>query len=255
MSDIERDDAIFCACEELDKFKDYFDTVQIEIFKKSINRPPANNIFPEIEWNCKYVEQSIQGVKTRIMDSISRDILKEVRIKKVSDPLFIGGSYSIALRLCIKYFFKYENVVSRDDMPAWFLSSCRYFNISFSDFVILVEKQYEKKFMRYRLWDEKSINALQNYIFRAHKDFDEFECPAIQEYCDPTDDVLSKAAFVEVIEDILLNYPLHNFCEIRFPPYNDDGYIFSEFVPVKDMPERYIDTLYCQYLREFEQSP
>lgn len=251
MSDFERDRIVLSACEELDKFVDYFDADKISVFRKTIKSPPVDNIYPEIKWNIDYVEMHIENVKQRIINSIANDMLKNIQTKKINDSLFIGGSYSIALRLCIHHFFRYENIDNIDDLPDWFLSDCKYFNIDFFYFVRVVEEEYEKKYMRYRLWDDKSIKELENYIFLSYEDFDEFESPPILEYCDPSDVTLTKEDFVAALSDILLDYPLHNFCEIRFPPYSEQGYIFAEFVPVKDMPSRYVDRLYETYRMYF----
>lgn len=251
MSDFERDNIILSGCEELDKFVDYFDADKIDFFKKSIKSPPVNNVFPEIKWDTDFVEQQIQHVKQRIIVATTNEILKNIESKKLNDGLFVGGSYSISLRLCVNYFFRHENIVDINDLPRWFLSDCRYFKTDFFEFVELVEKEYEKKYMRYRLWNDDSINQLEGYIFRSYSDYDEFDSPAILECCDPSDVTLTKEGFVEVLVDILLNYPLSNLCEIRFPPYSEHGYIFAEFVPVKDMPSRYVDRLYEAYRRYF----
>lgn len=251
MSYFERDSIIFNACEELDKLVKYVDADKIDVFRKSIKSPPADNVFPEIKWDSDYVENSIQQVKQRVVTYITNDILKNIQVKKINDSLFVGGSYSIALRLCIRYFFRYQNIEDINDLPRWFLSDCKYFNMDFFYFVRVVEEEYEKRYMRYRLWDDKSISELGNYIFLSYEDYDQFESPPILEYCDPSDVALAKEDFVEVLSEIILNYPLHNFCEIRFPPYSEYGYIFAEFLPVKDMPIRHIDALYETYIRCF----
>ena len=248
MNEIERDKLISSACNELDKFKDYIDSNRIDIFKRIINSDEENNTSLKDSWSNTQFDRSLDTIKNKILKSISDDILKSVRARKVSDPLLIGGCYSIATKLCINYFFKHEKVDNINNLPSWFLSDCNYLKLRFLDFVNFVGDEYKKHYMRYRLWDDKSLKALQDYLFRAYKDFDEFEYPAIQEYCDSTDGILTKEEFIAVLEEILHEYPLNNCCEIRFPPYNDDGYIFAEFVPVMDMPSRYIDALYEKYL-------
>lgn len=252
MSDFERDEIILSACEELCKFGDYLDVKKIDIFTKRIQMPPPNNIEPKLKWDSNYVEESILDVRRSIITAIASDVLKNVQRRVLKDPLFFGGSYSIALRLCLYYFYRNEKIDDINNLPIWFLSDCKYFNMDFFSFVRVVEKEYEIKYMRYRLWDDNSIKAFENYIFLSYEDYDEFDSPAILEYIDPSDSLLTEKEFVEVLNDILVNYPLHDFCEIRFPPYSEDGYIFAEFVPVKDMPIRYIEVLYNTYLQTFK---
>lgn len=252
MSDFERDVIILNACEELCKFRDYLDIKKIDVFTKIIQESPTDIIYPEIRWDSNFVEKSIMHIKHKIITAITSDVLKNVQRRTLNDPLFFGGSYSIALRLCLYYFYRNEKIDDINNLPVWFLSDCKYFNIDFFSFVQAVEKEYEIKYMRYRLWDDNSIKAFENYIFLSYKDYDEFDSPAILEYIDPSDALLTEKEFIEVLADILLDYPLHNFCEIRFPPYSEDGYIFAEFVPVKDMSIRYIEVLYNAYLQKFK---
>lgn len=114
-----------------------------------------------------------------------------------------------------------------------------------------VTNTYEEKHMRYRLWNEKALSALADFLLFDHSSKrNDVELPAMTE--DMEGDRLSQEKFIELASNYISRYTEPDGTEMSYPFFSEKAYTFSEFIPLHLAEDKIKNKLYKWYLEAYE---
>ncbi|PFG54331.1 hypothetical protein ATG98_3554 [Marinobacter sp. LV10R520-4] len=199
------------------------------------------HVFYKHDTLASWFESRFSEINKSIRESIIYEIIDEVKSLPIVDPILRGSSYSICRKLLAKFFIKNckEGVIN--DASTLEEDSLRpfdeflYVRLNRDDIIRDLISEYEKTHMRYRLWDDESINLLIQFLVKGDYDCTIFEDGAIIDFLG--DRSVTENDFMEAVQDAILNLPISELTntEVSFPEDSDRGIIFSEYVPVENM--------------------
>lgn len=205
-----------------------------------------------------WFESRIYEINKILRESIVHEILAEVKSLTIVDPILRGSSHSICRNLLSKFFTKNCKEGVTHDAYTIEESSLRpfdeflYVRLNRNDIVRDLISKYEKNHMRYRLWDDKSINLLIQFLVKGGDDCTIFEDGAIIDFLG--DRSVTENEFMEAVQDSILSLPISELTntEFSFPVDSDRGIIFSEYVPVENMSNEQKESLLSVYFANLE---
>jgi hypothetical protein len=251
----ERNSLILVAIDELKTFDHYISCkLSLSQYMRMLTPGDPENVEcvgSSITYDINWVEKKVDKIKDEIINKISTEIVAQADDLKVSDFILRGSANSVATKLSLLYFTgqrpsRHENL-SSDWMAYinWYQWGQGPFRFDFDDFVKGVSELYELKCMRYRLWDKKAKDYLQQFLFRGI-DYESSETGAL--YDPESHDIdISRSDFIALVEEEITKCPKQGNTHISFPDFNGDGVIFSEYLPFGKMDNQYIDELYQLY--------
>lgn len=207
-------------------------------------------------YGLNWLSESLKYNKQLILKITSAKILATLSSIAVNDPCLRGSSWAIAVKLSARFFFNYKMGGYRfqsDDYDFSFDCPLTVLNIDFDDIANFVADIYEQKHMRYRLWDEESVNLLSWFLLRGNNAFHFFEEAPLNNYLDEGRP-LTLDRIIGYIDEILSDIHTIGFTEVEFPDLGDCAYrgnpscIFSEYTPIQNMDKELLDWLYNEYL-------
>jgi len=223
-----------------------------------------------IRFDDCYIRGQARNIEKDVKTFITKEIFAKVHGLDFESHLLRGSAYSVALKLAAIYFFG-EGGWLRGEMQYHDFNLDyirREIDIDLYTIVENVEEMYEKRYMRYKLWHRKAVEQLGVYLFRGNDEF--IVCMEGAFEVDSESEKLSIDAFFEEVYTQIKELPFINCTEIMFPepcfPESAsgagvyfmgeemwrEGYLFSEFVPVKYMDDENRQWLYDAYLSWFE---
>lgn len=198
------------------------------------------------------------SVRQYILRHISEQILSGARARAQKDfSRQAGGARSIALRYCLHH--RFPNgvgfVESELDQKTWKLTcSTAALALSFSDITNYVAEDYKRKYMTYRLWDDRSLGLLKDYLFQGMRGCTIYEGAPLWSSLDDEGEPVSLEKFIAAVDEVILELPFEGLTERRFPDHSGtypNGINFAEFVPAENMTQSQKDQLYQEYLSSF----
>ena len=185
-------------------------------------------------------------IRKDLINYLSKQILLRVSTLDRHDYRLRGSAYAIALKLCTTHPFKHR--VGLGDKCTEFRLDCDTgkLALTFSDIVDRVSEGYEREYMTYRLWSDKSLELLAQFLFAGEWDSTVFEGGALWEELDSEGEPVSLESFIESVGQTIFDLPMERLTEARFPDYS--GIIFTEYVPAENMSPVQKGQLYQQYV-------
>lgn len=217
------------------------------------------------EFGLNWLEGRIEHAKSRVVSHAVKNVLSQINSISFTDDILRGSSSAIACKLTAKYFFnetywsreycqrsEYELDFSfeKDGFPMNVL------HLKFYDIADKVCDEYEKQYMRYRLWGEEEIDLLCRYLFKNHEGFDFEDRPC--GYLLEMDAPVSLAKFIVEVDGAISELPMINLTEMEYPDSGDSRYkgnpscIFSEYSPLAHADENLLQRAYSYYLNLYE---
>ena len=202
------------------------------------------------------------SVRQYILRHISEQILSGARARDQNDfSRQAGGARSIALRYCLHH--RFPNGVGFDfieiepdqKQETWQLTcGTSALALSFNDITNHVAEDYKRKYMTYRLWDEKSLRLLRDYLFQGMRDCTIYDGALLWSSLEGEGKPVSLDKFIAAVDKVFLELPFEDLIERRFPDHSGTyprGINFAEFVPAENMTQSQKDQLYQEYLSSF----
>lgn len=184
--------------------------------------------------------------RNKLINYLSTQILRRVSTLDRHDYCLRGSSYAIALKLCTTHPLKHR--IGFADERTDFTLDCDTgaLALTFSHIVNRVSEGYERDHMTYRLWSEKSLKLLAQFLFSGEWDSTVFPRGALWDELDSEGEPVSLESFVESVNQTILDLPMERLTETSFPDYS--GIIFTEYVPAENMSPVQKEQLYRQYV-------
>lgn len=184
--------------------------------------------------------------RNKLIDHLSTQILQRVSTLDRHDYCLRGSSHAIALKLCTTHPLKHR--IGFADERSDFRLDCDTgeLALTFSDIVDRVSEGYERDYMTYRLWSEKSLKLLAQFLFSGEWDSTVFPSGALWDELNSEGEPVSLESFIESVNQTILDLPMERLTETCFPDYS--GILFSEYVPAENMTPAQKEQLYRQYV-------
>ncbi|MCY1411870.1 hypothetical protein D9M71_272650 [compost metagenome] len=185
-------------------------------------------------------------IRNDLINYLSKQILRGVDALDRRDYRLRGSAYAIALKLCTSHPLKQRTGFA--DERTNFRLDCETgrLALTFDDIVDRVSEGYEREFMTYRLWNDKSLELLAQFLFSGEWDSTVFEYGALWEELDSEGEPVSLESFIESVDQTIFDLPMEHMTEASFPDYS--GIVFTEYVPAQNMSPVQKEQLYQQYV-------
>lgn len=192
-----------------------------------------------------WVYKTRDYIRKNLINYISKQILLSVKTLDRHDYRLRGSAYAIALKLCTPHPFSLRAGFG-DVHTDFSFDGADKLALKFSDIVDRVSEGYEREYMTYRLWNDKSLELLAQFLFSGEWDSTVFEGGALWEELDSEGEPVSLESFIESVDQSIFDLPMERLTEARFPDYS--GIIFTEYVPAENMSPVQKGQLYQQYV-------
>lgn len=192
-----------------------------------------------------WVYEKRDYIRKDLINYLSKQILLSVNTLDRHDYRLRGSTYAIALKLCTPHPFSLRAGFG-DAHPDFSFDGADKLALKFSDIVDRVSEGYEREYMTYRLWNDKSLELLAQFLFSGEWDSTVFEGGALWEELDSEGEPVSLESFIESVDQTIFDLPMERLTEARFPDYS--GIIFTEYVPAENMSPVQKGQLYQQYV-------
>lgn len=247
----ERDLQMKLALDDIDELRELEDKygfgLLIERYRGSLEPRLPDGVFVDsvpkfdLEWLCnriKYVEGEVNRV-------IAKAVLRQISSLTLDDRALRGSSYSIAVKLTVKCLM--GDLVREGEMSYRLVFGLSKLKVDFYSIVDCVADLYEEKHMRYRLWTDDAVSRLATFLFRGDDGWGAFDEPPLGYKVDAgTPPTIEE--FIDEVDDAIYGLPIIDDTEAAFPDYGPNGYIFSEYVPVRYMGRDHVERLYRMHL-------
>ncbi|PSJ45071.1 hypothetical protein C7I36_06315 [Zobellella taiwanensis] len=196
----------------------------------------------------------IPKIKKYIISAAIEKALETVENEKVSAYVLRGSATAASKKLIMQNVLGLRQDINKrynwDDYEQYNLNIPS-INLMSYEFINAVTNAYEEKYMRYRFWDEESLNALADFLLFDHsRERNDIELPAMAE--DMEGEKLSQNEFIDLASDTILSYAEPDGTEISYPFFSEKSYIFSEFTPLHLAEEEIQTKLYEWYLEAYK---
>ena len=192
-----------------------------------------------------WVYKTRDYIRKDLINYLSKQILLRVSTLDRHDYRLRGSAYAIALKLCTPHPFSLRAGFG-DAHTDFSFDGADKLALKFSDIVDRVSEGYEREYMTYRLWNDKSLELLAQFLFSGEWDSTVFEGGALWEELDSEGEPVSLESFIESVDQTIFDLPMERLTEARFPDYS--GIIFTEYVPAENMSPVQKGQLYQQYV-------
>lgn len=192
-----------------------------------------------------WVYKTRDYIRKDLINYLSKQILLSVKTLDRHDYRLRGSAYAIALKLCTPHPFSLRAGFG-DAHTDFSFDGADKLALKFSDIVDRVSEGYEREYMTYRLWNDKSLELLAQFLFSGEWDSTVFEGGALWEELDSEGEPVSLESFIESVDQTIFDLPMERLTEARFPDYS--GIIFTEYVPAENMSPVQKGQLYQQYV-------
>ena len=192
-----------------------------------------------------WVYKTRDYIRKDLINYLSKQILLRVSTLDRHDYRLRGSAYAIALKLCTPHPFSLRAGFG-DAHTDFSFDGADKLALKFSDIVDRVSEGYEREYMTYRLWNDKSLELLAQFLFSGEWDSTVFEGGALWEELDSEGEPVSLESFIESVDQTIFDLPMEQLTEASFPDYS--GVIFTEYVPAQNMSPAQKEQLYRRYV-------
>lgn len=193
-----------------------------------------------------WVYKTRDFIRNNLIDYLSKQILRRVSTLDRHDYCLRGSAYAIALKLCTTHPLKYRTGFADERSDFRLDCDTGKLALTFSDIVDRVSEGYERDHMSYRLWNEKTLELLAQFLFSGEWDSTVFEGGALWEELNSEGEPVSLESFIESVDQTIFDLPMEQLTEASFPDYS--GVIFTEYVPAQNMSPAQKEQLYRRYV-------
>lgn len=193
-----------------------------------------------------WVNKSWGYTRNLLIGYLAKLILGEVERNRLDGELFKGSSYSVALKLCTSYPFKKRRGLADENSDFRLVCETRGLGLTFEHIVERVSEEYERNYKLYRLWDDRALDLLAQYLFYGQRDCTIFTGGALWEELHSQGEPVCLNDFIEAVDQALINLPMENLTEHSFPDYT--GVLFTDYVPAENMSPTQKEELYRRYV-------
>ncbi|WP_458735653.1 hypothetical protein [Zobellella taiwanensis] len=197
---------------------------------------------------------AIPKIKREVIRAVTEKALETVGNETAGAYVLRGSATAVSKKLIMQNVLGVRLSTNGDscweDIEKMFLNA---FSIELMSWELLnsVIDTYEEKYMRYRLWNKKSLSALADFLLFDHSSKrNNVELPAMAE--DMEGDRLSQEKFIELASNYISRYTEPDGTEMSYPFFSKESYIFSEFIPLHLAEEGIKNRLYNWYLEAHE---
>lgn len=196
----------------------------------------------------------IPKIREHIISAVTEKSLKTVEEEKADAYVLRGSATAVSKKLIMQNVLGLKQDINKrynwDDYEQYNLNIPS-INLMSYEFINAATNAYEEKYMRYRFWDESSLNALADFLLFDHsRERNDIELPAMAE--DMEGEKLTQNEFIDLASDTILSYAEPDGTEISYPFFSEKSYIFSEFTPLHLAEEEIQTKLYEWYLEAYE---
>lgn len=193
-----------------------------------------------------WVMKTRDYIRKDLIGYLAKLILRNVASMGRGDERLTGSSYAVALKLCTYHPLKRRSGFAEERNEFRLDCDTGKLGLTFDQIVERVCEDYERDYKTYRLWDDRSLKLLSQFLFSGEWDSTVFDGGALWEELDSEGEPVSLEAFIESVDQTLYDLPMERFTEASFPDYS--GIVFSEYVPAENMSPTQKEELYRQYV-------
>lgn len=209
--------------------------LELGMADNTVTSPPQ--IFDE-----SWVAKQRNKIRDDLIKHLGKHILSKVPSIQQGQKRLTGSSYAIADRLC---YFLIQN-----SSKSGFELGCDIspLDLGYSQIVNYVSEEYERTYKTYRLWNDRALALLIDYLFWTDNDCTIFEGEAIWEELTSEGEPVSLDEFIEAVDSALQGLPRdkYDFAEFLYP--DDSGVDFTDYVPAENMSPAQKAKLYKKYV-------
>lgn len=182
-------------------------------------------------------------IREDLIKHLGKHILSKVPSMQKGRERLAGSSDAIADRLC--YFLIQNSSESTFELGCDTSS----IGLKYYEIVDFVSEEYERTYKTYRLWNDRALGLLRDYLFWTDNDCTIFEGEAIWEELTSEGEPVSLDEFIEAVDSALQDLPRDKdyFAEFLYP--DDSGVDFTEYVPAENMSPAQKAKLYNIYVK------
>ena len=214
-------------------------------FESRLEPGVADNIVtspPQI-FDEGWIVKQRNKIRDDLIKHLGKHILSKVPSVQPGQKRLAGSSYAIADRL--SYFLIQNSSESAFELGCDTSS----IGLKYIEIVDFVSEEYERTYKTYRLWNDRALALLIDYLFWTDNDCTIFEGEAIWEELTSVGEPVSLDEFIEAVDSALQDLPRDKdyFAEFLYP--DDSGVDFTEYVPAKNMSPAQKAKLYNIYVK------
>jgi hypothetical protein len=228
------------------------------------NRTDQIGLEPK-SYHCNILEvetEILPPLRTKIIENICHDIVVSKRFLMTSSNILKGSPYDIATKLTRKYLYENYGLTTYtfgfDLTPS--LSEC---DINLETLVEYTEQRLISEHTCYKLWNQKSLSLLKDYLFKdglnsiLYTNPSYFigssiiteSSPELKKEKEQTTH-LTHEDFCAVVDGIINCLPREDFTTKAYPSQKE-GVVFSEYLPLKLLNFELTLDIYNEYLSLF----
>ena len=181
-------------------------------------------------------------IREDLIKHLGKHILSKVPTMQQGRERLAGSSNAIADRLC--YFLIQNSSESTFELGCDTSS----IGLKYYEIVDFVSEEYERTYKTYRLWNDRALGLLGDYLFWTDNDCTIFEGEAIWGELTSEGEPVSLDEFIEAVDSALQDLPRdkYDFAEFLYP--DDSGVDFTDYVPAENMSPAQKAKLYKKYV-------
>ena len=193
----------------------------------------------------------IPKIKSYVLTAVKEKAFHNLETEAFLSPSLRGSPYAIARKLIRKNVLgiNYNTCFSQPQNNDEGFEELKVIHVELTPDKIIenIAREYEERYMRYRLWNDNALSTLADYLFFDYKnERDDIELPAMSEDIDGAP--LSKEDLIAEAHASIHLYYDRDGTEVSYPLNSENGYIFSEYLPLNFAEDSVKNQLYDYYL-------